>query len=103
VPNLAGKRDMIPNQDNQVWFSADEPGVYYGQCAELCLGAHAYMRFRVIAVDEADYASWVDAFQRGAELTQAAAGRPARRAGSRSSWPRRAASAATPSTASTPA
>ncbi len=76
VPNLAGKRDMIPNQDNQVWFSADAPGVYYGQCAELCLGAHAYMRFRVIAMDEADYAAWVDAFQRGAELTQAVQGDP---------------------------
>lgn len=70
VPNLAGKRDMIPNQDNQVWFSADEPGVYFGQCAELCLGAHAYMRFRVIALEQDEYDAWVDAFQRGAELTQ---------------------------------
>jgi len=70
VPNLAGKRDMIPNQDNQVWFSADQAGTYYGQCAELCLGAHAYMRFRVIAMDEDDYQAWVDAFVRGAELTQ---------------------------------
>lgn len=63
VPNLAGKRDMIPNQDNQVWFIADEPGVYYGQCAEHCLGAHAYMRFRVIAYDDQDFDAWVQSFQ----------------------------------------
>jgi len=63
VPNLAGKRDMIPNQDNQVWFIADAPGTFYGQCAELCLGAHAYMRFRVIAKEQADYDAWVASFQ----------------------------------------
>ncbi len=69
VPNLAGKRDMIPNNRNQVWFSADEPGTYYGQCAELCLGAHAYMRFRVIAEDDAGFDQWVAAFQTAADQT----------------------------------
>ena len=69
VPNLAGKRDMIPNQNNQVWFSADEPGVYYGQCAELCLGAHAYMRFRVIAMEQDDYDAWIASFQNAAQQT----------------------------------
>ena len=69
VPNLAGKRDMIPNQRNQVWFSADEPGTYYGQCAELCLGAHAYMRFRVIAEDDAGFDRWVDSFQTADQQT----------------------------------
>jgi cytochrome c oxidase subunit II len=66
VPALAGKRDMIPNNRNQIWFVADEPGVYPGQCAELCLGAHAYMRFRVIAEDEAGFERWVAAFDEGA-------------------------------------
>ena len=69
VPNLAGKRDMIPNNRNQVWFVADEPGTYYGQCAELCLGAHAYMRFRVIAVDDAGFDAWAAAFQTASEQT----------------------------------
>ena len=63
VPRLAGKVDLIPNQDNQLWFLADEPGDYPGQCAELCLGAHAYMRFKVIAVTEDEYADWVAGFQ----------------------------------------
>lgn len=66
VPNLAGKRDMIPNNRNQVWFVADRAGTFYGQCAELCLGAHAYMRFRVIAEDAAGYDAWVASFQNAA-------------------------------------
>ncbi len=73
VPNLAGKRDMIPNQDNQIWFTADRAGTYFGQCAELCLGAHAYMRFRVIAKEEAEYQRWVAAFQDAEGRTAAAA------------------------------
>lgn len=62
VPRLAGKRDLIPNQNNQLWLVADEAGEYYGQCAELCLGAHAYMRFRVIAESDAEFDAWVQAF-----------------------------------------
>jgi len=73
VPNLAGKRDMIPNNDNQIWFIADRAGTYYGQCAELCLGAHAYMRLRVIALERPDYDRWVASFQDAgqAQLLQA--------------------------------
>lgn len=67
VPSIAGKRDLIPNQDNQLWFVADRPGVYYGQCAELCLGAHAYMRFRVIVQSEEGFEAWVRGFQQAAE------------------------------------
>lgn len=63
VPRLAGKVDLIPNQDNQLWFEADEPGEYPGQCAELCLGAHAYMRFKVIAVTEEEYEAWLHEFE----------------------------------------
>jgi cytochrome c oxidase subunit II len=72
VPNLAGKRDMIPNNDNQTWFIADRAGVFFGQCAELCLGAHAYMRFRVIAMERPDYDRWVASFQGAASAALAA-------------------------------
>ncbi len=66
VPRLAGKVDLIPNQDNQLWFDTndDSVGIYPGQCAELCLGAHAYMRFRVVVSEQADYDTWVTAFQK---------------------------------------
>lgn len=69
VPRLAGKRDLIPNQNNQLWFEADEPGAFYGQCAELCLGAHAYMKFRVIADSESAFDAWVDQFSEEATRT----------------------------------
>lgn len=63
APRIAGKKDLIPNQDNEMWLIADEPGSYLGQCAELCLGAHAYMRFRVIVDDEESFAAWTEAFR----------------------------------------
>ena len=66
VPRIAGKRDLIPNQANQLWLEADKAGLYRGQCAELCLGAHAYMRFRVIASDEAEFKNWTALFKQGA-------------------------------------
>lgn len=59
VPKLAGKVDMIPNRGNHLWLTADEPGYYWGQCAEYCGESHAVMRFRVIALDEKDFAAWV--------------------------------------------
>jgi cytochrome c oxidase subunit 2 len=59
VPKLAGKVDMMPNRGNHLWLQADEPGYFWGQCAEFCGESHAVMRFRVIALAEADFAAWV--------------------------------------------
>ena len=61
VPKLFGKTDMIPRNTNTMWFSADAAGEYLGQCAEFCGSAHAQMRFRVIAEDEASFSDWVAA------------------------------------------
>jgi cytochrome c oxidase subunit 2 len=69
VPAMAGKRDLIPNQDNHLWFSADVPGIYHGHCSEFCLGAHAQMRMRLIAQSEEDFDAWVASFQ-GAETAE---------------------------------
>ena len=66
VPKLGGKMDLIPNQDNRLWLQIEDdtpPGVYYGECAELCLGAHAYMRFRVVVDTPEDYETWLESFQ----------------------------------------
>ena len=63
APRLGGKVDLIPNQDNQLWLQADEEGVFYGQCAELCLGAHAYMRFHVVVESQEEFDAWVESFQ----------------------------------------
>ncbi|MEN9935082.1 MAG: hypothetical protein RLZZ387_1661 [Chloroflexota bacterium] len=59
VPKLAGKTYMIPGKTNYLAFTANEPGIYRAVCAEFCGEAHALMRFRVIAVPEADFQSWV--------------------------------------------
>jgi cytochrome c oxidase subunit 2 len=59
VPKLGGKMDVIPGRINHMWLQADEPGLYFGQCAEFCGASHAKMRFRVKAVTQADYDSWV--------------------------------------------
>jgi cytochrome c oxidase subunit 2 len=60
VPKLAGKVDMMPNRGNHLWLKADEPGYFWGQCAEYCGESHAVMRFRVIALNEADFAKWLE-------------------------------------------
>jgi cytochrome c oxidase subunit 2 len=60
VPKLGGKVDMIPNRGNHMWLQADEPGYFWGQCAEFCGESHAVMRFRVIALAADDFAAWVE-------------------------------------------
>lgn len=59
VPKLAGKVDMIPNRANFLWFKASRPGYFYGQCAEYCGESHAIMRFRIIALEQAEYDKWL--------------------------------------------
>jgi len=59
VPKLAGKVDMMPNRGNHLWLQADQPGYYWGQCAEFCGEDHAVMRFRVIALEAKEFAEWV--------------------------------------------
>lgn len=59
IPKLAGKVDMMPNRPNFLWFKADRPGYFYGQCAEYCGESHAIMKFRVIALEQADYDKWL--------------------------------------------
>ncbi|MCF3652321.1 cytochrome c oxidase subunit II [Synoicihabitans lomoniglobus] len=59
VPKLAGKVDMMPNRGNHLWLKADEPGYFWGQCAEYCGESHAVMRFRVIALAEDDFNNWL--------------------------------------------
>ncbi len=59
LPKLAGKTDLIAGQENTMWLKADEPGEYWGQCAEFCGDSHAYMLFRAYALSEDDYNKWV--------------------------------------------
>lgn len=59
VPRLGVKTDTVPGRLNETWFRANEPGIYYGQCSELCGKDHAFMPIEIHAVSEADFAAWV--------------------------------------------
>ncbi|WON72544.1 cytochrome c oxidase subunit II [Nitrosospira sp. Is2] len=59
VPALGVKQDAIPGFIRDVWFTADRPGTYRGQCAELCGKEHGFMPIIVEAVEPAKYAQWV--------------------------------------------
>ena len=60
VPALGVKQDAIPGFVRDVWFRADKPGVYRGQCAELCGKEHGYMPVVVEVKSKGDYARWRD-------------------------------------------
>ena len=61
VPNLAGKKDIVPGYRTETWLMADRPGVYRGQCAEFCGHQHAKMALTVIAVSRGEFDRWVAA------------------------------------------
>lgn len=89
VPRLGGKMDLNPGQDNWLWLQADpemleadskelsisggsprwahlpkdypfQGYVLYGQCAEYCGSSHAFMQFRVLVLDDANFQKWVE-------------------------------------------
>jgi cytochrome c oxidase subunit 2 len=76
VPQFGVKRDAIPGFLRETWVKIDHPGIYRGQCAELCGKGHGYMPVVVEAVSEPDYEAWVErqkvamaAAAKGAERT----------------------------------
>ncbi len=61
VPAFWIKLDAIPGRLNETSFTIDKPGLYFGQCSELCGARHGYMPIAVEAVPPAEYAAWVKA------------------------------------------
>ncbi len=59
VPAIGVKKDAIPGYINETWATIEEPGVYRGQCTELCGKDHGFMPVVVIAKAEEDYKAWV--------------------------------------------
>ncbi len=59
VPALAVKKDAIPGFINEAWAQIDEPGIYRGQCAELCGKDHGFMPIVVEAVPPAEFEQWL--------------------------------------------
>ena len=59
IPSFGIKHDAVPGRVNESWFNIDKPGIYYGQCSELCGIQHAYMPIKVRAVSEEEFEAWV--------------------------------------------
>jgi cytochrome c oxidase subunit 2 len=71
VPALGWKRDAIPGFINDNWTYIEEPGVYRGNCAELCGKDHGFMPIVVEAVSKDEYVAWVEE-QKSIQLAAAA-------------------------------
>jgi cytochrome c oxidase subunit 2 len=68
VPDFAVKKDAIPGFVHESWTVVDEPGIYRGQCAELCGKDHGFMPIVVRAVEQSEYESWLVQKQGEAKL-----------------------------------
>ncbi|QIR13249.1 cytochrome c oxidase subunit II [Shewanella aestuarii] len=73
VPAFAVKKDANPGFINEAWTKIDKPGIYRGQCAELCGKDHGFMPVVVQALPEADYDAWLADQKNLAKNAQAAA------------------------------
>ncbi|MFN4100766.1 MAG: cytochrome c oxidase subunit II [Pararhodobacter sp.] len=59
MPAFGVKQDGVPGRLAQLWFNVDTPGIYFGQCSELCGQGHAYMPITVRAVMPEEYVAWL--------------------------------------------
>ena len=73
VPEFGVKQDAIPGFIKEVWFRAEKPGIYRGQCAELCGKAHGFMPIVVEVVAEDKYNEWIDSKKAAAAAANAGA------------------------------
>jgi cytochrome c oxidase subunit 2 len=75
VPALGWKRDAVPGFINQAWTNIEKPGIYRGQCAELCGKDHGFMPIVVVALPAAEFETWVKAQRFDAQNQQRDASR----------------------------
>ena len=60
VPSLGVKMDAIPGRLNETYFYIEKPGMYYGQCSELCGPGHGFMPISIKAVTDEEFAVWLN-------------------------------------------
>lgn len=58
IPAFGVKMDAIPGRWNEAWVRINKPGIYYGQCSELCGKDHAYMPIEIKAVSKEEFKTW---------------------------------------------
>ena len=59
IPAFGVMQDAVPGRTAALWFTAEQEGIYFGQCSEICGQMHAYMPITVKVVSEAAYAEWL--------------------------------------------
>jgi cytochrome c oxidase subunit 2 len=77
VPDFGMKKDAIPGFINEIWFRADEPGVFRGQCAELCGRDHGFMPVVVEVKPQAEFDAWLAQQKAALQAARAPAARSA--------------------------
>ena len=60
MPSLGVKKDAVPGRLNETWMRIDRPGIYRGQCSEICGTGHGYMPVVIEALSENEFAAWVN-------------------------------------------
>ncbi len=66
VPPFAVKKDAVPGRANETWFNIERPGIYYGQCSEICGIKHGYMPIEIRAVPQDQFDLWVEMMKKDA-------------------------------------
>ena len=79
IPALGVQRYAIPGRSIETWLRADQPGVYYGECNQICGQDHSRMPIAVRAMPEAEFQAWVTQAKKAAALTPAVLGMEQRR------------------------
>ncbi len=69
IPGFVVKKEAVPGRKNETWVRISEPGIYYGQCSEICGINHAAMPISVYAVTQDEYAAWISCVQGDAAKT----------------------------------
>ena len=75
VPSFGVKRDAVPGYLREMWVNIEKPGIYRGQCAQLCGDGHAFMPIVVEAVAETQFNEWVAKKKAEGSAVEAAAGK----------------------------
>src|SRR3954468_121739 len=60
VPNMHGKKDLVPGHPTEMWLTATRPGTFRGQCAEFCGLQHAHMRLTFVADTPEQFDQWMN-------------------------------------------
>jgi len=72
VPSLGVKIDAIPGRLNETWVKVEKPGLYYGQCSQLCGINHGFMPIAIEAVPPERFTAWLAEEQAAAKSSSAA-------------------------------